>query len=62
MSGLYGECETCAQSDQRYCIGCQQMMRTDGTFSRTGWTAKPMMITVTSTVHTNEKEGDSDGK
>lgn len=61
MSGLYGECETCAQSDKRYCIGCQPMMSSDGTFSRTGWIAKPMTITVTSVVHANKKEGEGDG-
>ena len=60
MSGLYGECETCAQSDKRYCIGCQLMRRTDGSFSRTGWTPKPMTITFTSVVHANEKDGDCD--
>ena len=47
----YGECETCAQSDKRYCIGCQPLLRTDGTYSRTGWIAKPVIITVTSLVY-----------
>ena len=48
MTG-YGECETCAQSDKRYCIGCQRLLKTDGTYSRTGWIAKPgMTMAITS--------------
>lgn len=48
MSG-FSECETCAQSDKRYCVGCQPMLRSDGTYTRTGWIQKPgTTITVTS--------------
>ena len=56
----FGECETCAQSDKRYCVGCQPMRRTDGTYTRTGWIQKPgTTITVTSLNYPPQK-GDDD--
>lgn len=61
----YGECETCAQSDKRYCIGCQPMLRTDGTYSRSGWIAKPgITMTITSLVYppAEERKGEGDDK
>lgn len=63
MTG-YGECETCAQSGNRYCIGCQRLLKTDGTYSRTGWTAKPgITMTITSLAYpaAAERKGEDDG-
>lgn len=56
----FGDCETCKRQDRRYCVGCQPMMRGDGSFSRTLWTPKPeMVITFTTQIddqkHITEK-------
>lgn len=62
----YGECETCAQSDQRYCIGCQPLLKTDETYSRTGWIAKPRItMTITSMAYpapAASRKGEGDGR
>jgi len=46
----YGECETCARRDEPYCVGCQPVMASDGSFSRSLYTPYDGPITFTSQV------------
>ena len=47
----FGECESCANAGNRYCIGCEKILISAGTYVRTGWTAKSG-ITITQTSKT----------
>lgn len=53
----YGDCQTCERQDRRYCVGCQPMLRTDGSWARTLWTPKPeLTITFTTQIGIHEEE------
>ena len=55
---MFGECETCANRGDPYCVGCQLERHMDGTWSRTRYTTKKSVITYSSAIQTdNAKEG-----